>query len=103
MLQRRRTLSLTRKALEESEEEVKKKVLQRKEWRDYFLSKLDENGMDYEEQDPKVRKVPPPSLPVAKTLSLPSFVYCSFLFISPFLSLLPLSPRLVFHLFPSGL
>ena len=43
------------KAEEESEEDVKKKVRQRKEWRDYFLAQLDEHGMEYEEQEPQVR------------------------------------------------
>ena len=40
---------------EQSEEDVKKKVRQRKEWRDYFLAQLDKHGMEYEEQEPQVR------------------------------------------------
>ena len=52
-LRRKRTLSLIKKE-EDSDEDVKRKVRQRKEWRDYFLAQLDEQGMDYEEQEPKV-------------------------------------------------
>ena len=51
---RKRALSIGRKVVEESEEDVKEKVRQRKQWRDSFLAKLHEYGMDYEEQDPNV-------------------------------------------------
>ena len=47
-------MSLSHKKEEENEEDVKQKVRQRKEWRDNFLSRLDEYGMEYEEQEPKV-------------------------------------------------